>query len=87
MRICTMSLLAAALGPGLAACTTSETQTHEGVTSYAGNAIAANTVLQMVDPWQYGVQDTDLEVPAERRLLPAASESASDTGGASGANP
>lgn len=50
----------------LAGCTTSETLHHEGVTSYAGDAIAANTVLQMVDPWQYGVQDTDLETPAER---------------------
>ncbi len=37
-----------------------------GVTGKAGNAIAANTVLQMVDPWQLGVDDTDLETPAER---------------------
>ena len=32
----------------------------------AGDAIAANTVMQMVDPWQYGVQDTELSVPADR---------------------
>jgi hypothetical protein len=62
----------------LAGCTTSETLHHEGVTSYAGDAIAANTVLQMVDPWQYGVQDTDLETPAERPWR--------DSGAASGGN-
>jgi hypothetical protein len=49
----------------LAGC--SETyQRLDGVTPMAGDAIAANTVMQMVDPWQYGVQDTDLEVPADR---------------------
>ena len=36
------------------------------MTPGAGDAIAANTVMQMVDPWQYGVQDTDLSVPADR---------------------
>ena len=50
---------------GLAGC--SETyQRVDGVTPGAGDAIAANTVMQMVDPWQYGVQDTDLSVPADR---------------------
>ena len=49
----------------LAGCT--ETfQRLDGVTPDAGDAIAANTVMQMVDPWQYGVQDTDLQVPADR---------------------
>ena len=38
----------------------------DGVTSGVGDAIAANTAMQMVDPWQYGVQDTDLKVPADR---------------------
>jgi hypothetical protein len=32
----------------------------------AGDAQAANTVLQMVDPWPAGVNDTDLDVPADR---------------------
>lgn len=51
---------------GLAGCTTDDTQRLDGMTYGAGDAIAANTVMQMVDPWQYGVQHTDLEVPAER---------------------
>src|SRR5262249_20331606 len=59
------SLALAILCSGLAGC--SETyQRLDGVTPGAGDAIAANTVMQMVDPWQYGVQDTDLDVPADR---------------------
>jgi hypothetical protein len=59
------ALALAALCTGLVGC--SETyQRLDGVTPGAGDAIAANTVMQMVDPWQYGVQDTDLEVPADR---------------------
>jgi hypothetical protein len=49
----------------------------DGVTSGAGNAIAANTVMQMVDPWQPGVEDTDLKVPADRTAA-AADAAASD---------
>jgi hypothetical protein len=41
-------------------------QRVDGVTPGAGDAIAANTVMQMVDPWPYGAQDTDLDVPADR---------------------
>jgi hypothetical protein len=37
----------------------------EGVYPGAGNAAAANTVMQMVDPWPKGVEDTDLSVPAD----------------------
>lgn len=66
MRKLAKGLVSSAVILLLAGCTTSETLHHEGVTSYAGDAIAANTMLQMVDPWQYGVQDTDLETPAER---------------------
>ena len=41
-------------------------QRLDGVTPAAGDAVAANTVMQMVDPWQYGVQNTNLQVPADR---------------------
>ena len=55
------------LPPAAALAGCSETyQRVDGVTPGAGDAIAANTVMQMVDPWQYGVQDTDLSVPADR---------------------
>jgi hypothetical protein len=59
------ALILATLCSCLVGC--SETyQRLDGVTPMAGDAVAANTVMQMVDPWQYGVQDTDLEVPADR---------------------
>jgi hypothetical protein len=67
-------LLALAVLP---ACTSART---EGVTSGAGNAIAANTVMQMVDPWPVGVENTDLDVPADHsQYRPAAA--ASEEGG------
>lgn len=74
------SLVALPVVAIFAGCSTSETLHHEGVTSYAGNAIRANTVLQMVDPWQYGVHETDLETPHERPWQ-VESTGASDDGG------
>jgi len=60
-----VALALAAFCAGAGGC--SETyQRMDGVTPGAGDAMAANTVMQMVDPWQYGVQDTDLKVPADR---------------------
>jgi hypothetical protein len=79
-----LPLMLAVLCAGLAGC--SETyQRLDGVTPMAGDAIAANTVMQMVDPWQYGVQDTDLEVPADRgAAAPAQSADDTSSGGGSG---
>ncbi|MBO6716534.1 MAG: hypothetical protein JJ913_01115 [Rhizobiaceae bacterium] len=85
-KLVTLSPAAVALAL-LAGCTTSETLHHEGVTSYAGNAIAANTMLQMVDPWQYGVQNTNLETPAERPWRKEAAASSNSGGSGSAANP
>ncbi|MBX3580971.1 MAG: hypothetical protein KF810_03625 [Rhizobiaceae bacterium] len=53
----------AGLGSG---CMTESRRQADGLTDGAGDAIAANTVMQMVDPWPYGVQDTRLQVPADR---------------------
>jgi hypothetical protein len=50
----------------------------DGVTAGAGNAIAANTVMQMVDPWQPGIEDTDLKVPHERTAATAPAGAADD---------
>lgn len=50
-----------------------------GLTEGAGNAIAANTVMQMVDPWPAGVDDTDLRTPAERGEKPEVPVSAPTT--------
>ncbi len=77
---------------GMSGCMSDNLQRMDGVTPAAGDAIAANSVLQMVDPWQYGVQDTDLEVPADRGNNIAADEGSdtgfagATTGGSSGAS-
>ncbi|HHZ10356.1 MAG TPA: hypothetical protein GX405_16425 [Rhizobiales bacterium] len=68
-----LSLLAAG------GCTTDDSLRIDGMTPGAGNAQAANTVMQMVDPWQPGVQDTKLKVPADRRATAPAS-AGDDTG-------
>ena len=48
-----------------AGCATEETARMDGLTVGAGNAMAANTVMQMVDPWPRGVEETNLIVPAD----------------------
>jgi hypothetical protein len=79
-------LAAAALLP---ACTTSGVTRYDGVTAYAGDAIAANTALQMVDPWPYGVDGTDLKTPAVRpgASSGAGADASSSTSGGATANP
>ena len=62
----TRILLATCLLAGVAACQSTEDRRVEGLTLVAGNAIAQNTALQVIDPWPAGVQNTDLVVPAER---------------------
>jgi hypothetical protein len=58
-----LALLLAGLAGG---CTSDDYVRSEGVTTGVGNAQAANTAMQMVDPWKYGVQNTRLLVPAKR---------------------
>ncbi|MER9742436.1 MULTISPECIES: hypothetical protein [unclassified Mesorhizobium] len=58
-----IALLIAGLASG---CTSDDYVRSEGPTIAAGNAQAANTAMQMVDPWKYGVQNTRLLVPAQR---------------------
>jgi hypothetical protein len=60
-----LAMLSAALAAG--GCTSDEFARYQGVTPYAGNAIASNTVLQMVDPWPRGVENTNLDVPADHK--------------------
>ncbi len=50
----------------LAACMTEDVLYYDGVTTAAGDAIAANTVMQMVDPWPAGVEETRLRTPLVR---------------------
>lgn len=55
------------LAVAAAGCTTATDSTvrPEAITLGAGNAQAANTVLQMVDPWPEGVDDTRIKTPAD----------------------
>lgn len=62
MRVSLLALATLSLG----GCVSEDYLRVEGVTPFSGNAVAANTVLQMVDPWPAGVEDTNLVVPAER---------------------
>ena len=50
----------------LSGCIT-ENKDSEGISYSAGNAIAHNTALQVIDPWPANVQDTHLVVPADRK--------------------
>ncbi|RRI02262.1 hypothetical protein EH240_12380 [Mesorhizobium tamadayense] len=70
--------IALLLAGAVAGCTSDDYVRAEGVTTAAGNAQASNTVMQMVDPWQYGVQNTRLLVPAQstRSTASAAGEKA-----------
>ncbi|UVK36683.1 hypothetical protein LHFGNBLO_003637 [Mesorhizobium sp. AR10] len=69
-----ITLLAAGFSSG---CTSDDYVRSEGVTMAAGNAQASNTVMQMVDPWKYGVQNTRLLVPAQRSTSAAADHATS----------
>lgn len=65
MRAFTTMLLASLAA--LSACTSDETLRLDGMTIGAGEAIAANTAMQMVDPWPRGVENTKLRTPAFRK--------------------
>ena len=54
----------------LAGCAKQDFYRTEGLTMGAGDAIARNTALQVIDPWPQGVEDTRLLIPAERGRAP-----------------
>ena len=72
MRLVLRSSIALLLAGCAAGCTSDDYVRSEGPTIGAGEAQAANTVMQMVDPWKYGVQNTRLLVPAQRGTAAAA---------------
>lgn len=67
----------------LAGCT--KTADHsarpEAVTLGAGNAQAANTVMQMVDPWPAGVDNTNIKTPADLEQYQPEEEDQEDADG------
>ncbi len=78
MKLFRAAAIAAAILTG--GCTSDDTMRVDGLMPGAGNAMAANTVMQMVDPWQYGVQDTDLKVPLDRNSYIAKPAAAAEEG-------
>ena len=55
-------------------CMSDEYRRADGLTDGAGDAMASNSVMQMVDPWQDGVQNTKLLVPAARGTTAGAAD-------------
>lgn len=49
----------------LSGCQTQEPTYSETISFSAGDAIAANTVMQMVDPWPKTVRNSNLATPAD----------------------
>lgn len=78
MRLALLSSVAL-LAVTCGGCTSDDYARTEGPTSGAGDAMAANTVMQMVDPWQYGVQNTKLLVPAARPGVSPTAAKGADT--------
>jgi hypothetical protein len=56
----------AALAGVLTGCAQDDFMRTEGLTMAAGDAIATNSALQIIDPWPNGVEDTELNPPGDR---------------------
>jgi hypothetical protein len=50
----------------LSGCAKDDALRAEGLTLGAGDSIAVNSALQIIDPWPAGVEDTELLVPSDR---------------------
>jgi hypothetical protein len=61
-----------------AGCMSEDYRAADGLTDGAGDTIASNTVMQMVDPWKNGVQNTKLLVPAARASSDGAAQEAAE---------
>jgi hypothetical protein len=61
-----IKLAATSLALLLSGCASDDYLRTEGLTMTAGDAVAKNAALQIIDPWPAGVEDTALEVPADR---------------------
>jgi hypothetical protein len=64
MRLIKITIAATALL--LSGCANDDYLRTEGLTMTAGDAVARNSALQVIDPWPEGVEDTALDVPADR---------------------
>jgi hypothetical protein len=82
-----IKITAASLCFLLAGCANNDYLRTEGLTLTAGDAVARNSSLQIIDPWPEGVEDTSINVPADRNetVIEGGKPTAPST--TSGANP
>ncbi len=80
-------IAAAILALALTGCAQDDFQRTEGLTLTVGDAVAKNAALQIIDPWPAGVEDTSLEVPADRSDPDSEGKKPSAPATAGGANP
>ena len=59
----------------LSGCAKDDNLRAEGLTLGAGDAVAVNSALQIIDPWPAGVEDTELLVPSDRGTKSATASS------------
>lgn len=64
----------------LSGCQNHELVRSETIALSAGDAIAANSVMQMVDPWPPRVKQTSLATPADLNSISRSSRTRSKTG-------
>ena len=60
----------------VAGCANDDMLRTEGLTLGAGDAMATNTALQVIDPWPAGVENTDFPVPSQRAPVKAEDKAA-----------
>jgi hypothetical protein len=51
----------------LSGCAQDDYLRTEGLTLEAGDSVARNSMLQIIDPWPQGVEDAQLLPPADRQ--------------------
>ena len=71
----------------LSGCAKDDTLRTEGLTLGAGDAVATNSALQIIDPWPAGVEDTDINAPADRTGPEGAKETVAAPGTTGGGQP
>ncbi len=59
-------IAAGAMLAGATGCASEHYRRGDGITDGLGDSVAHNTALQIVDPWQEGVEDTDIDAPYVR---------------------
>jgi hypothetical protein len=79
-----LTAIASASLLAVSGCAKDDALRAEGLTLGAGDAVAVNSSLQIIDPWPAGVEDADLIIPSDRG--DAVKAAAADAGATSSAS-